>query len=235
MNDLVDQKFNIRFLQTVEKYPIIYDPKLKGRSYEIKQWIQCADRAWNEIAKELNCDPLPLKKKWKYFRGIATSKVRQEKMGQKAPPYYLHDYIKFLYPFLQTTRRPIAFNKRLTKEDVAANQFGTGHEQNVDGNADTEVMDEIDQDPLYCDSDSDIASANSSGLLTDPEEKRKSVVTSTCAGNADREQLTSIEYARKQFLYSLLPDLNQMTNSQMRHFKYKVLELIDNILKTNET
>ncbi|XP_067637591.1 uncharacterized protein [Eurosta solidaginis] len=39
----------------------------------------------------------------------------------------------------------------------------------------------------------------------------------------------------KQFLLSLLPDLGEMTSSQLRHFKSKVILLVEDILKDNTT
>lgn len=43
------------------------------------------------------------------------------------------------------------------------------------------------------------------------------------------------EYPRKMFLLSLLPDINTMTNKQIRMFKKRVLDIIDDILTENPT
>lgn len=39
------------------------------------------------------------------------------------------------------------------------------------------------------------------------------------------------EQYRKHFLLSMLPEVNQMTNDQMRKFKRKMLDAIDDILE----
>ncbi|XP_069966696.1 uncharacterized protein [Bactrocera oleae] len=51
--------------------------------------------------------------------------------------------------------------------------------------------------------------------------------------NKQRDQTIFGESPKRQFVLSLLPDLNEMTNSQMRQFKFKVLQLIDEILNEN--
>lgn len=43
------------------------------------------------------------------------------------------------------------------------------------------------------------------------------------------------ENPRKQFLLSMLPDINQMTDIQMRKFKRKMLHVIDCILGETST
>lgn len=59
---------------------------------------------------------------------------------------------------------------------------------------------------------------------------------STPVGYSEQhDQTVSSESPKKQFVLSLLPDLNEMTNSQMRQFKFKVLQLIDEILNENNT
>lgn len=50
------------------------------------------------------------------------------------------------------------------------------------------------------------------------------------------EKAGSIELvnnAKKQFLLSLLPDLIDMSRPQMRHFKFRVLQLLDEMLSDN--
>jgi len=43
------------------------------------------------------------------------------------------------------------------------------------------------------------------------------------------------ENSRKMFLLSLLPDINTMTDKQMRMFKKQVLDMIDDILTEDPT
>jgi len=48
------------------------------------------------------------------------------------------------------------------------------------------------------------------------------------------KQLTLDENPKRLFLLSILPDLNEMYNTQFRQFRTKVNVLIDNILKTTQ-
>lgn len=48
------------------------------------------------------------------------------------------------------------------------------------------------------------------------------------------KQRTSEENPKKLFLLSLLPDLNEMNNTQFRKFRTQVNVLIDDILKTTQ-
>lgn len=48
--------------------------------------------------------------------------------------------------------------------------------------------------------------------------------------NLKKSKLTTEEDPRKQFLLSLLPDVRQMTDAQMRRFKRNVLYLVEDIL-----
>uniref|UniRef100_W8BE55 Transcription factor Adf-1 n=2 Tax=Ceratitis capitata TaxID=7213 RepID=W8BE55_CERCA len=264
-----DLKFNIRLLRCVKKYPVIYNTKLE--EYKTRNCIDYRDAAWRDIAEELNCDLLPLKRKWKNFRSIATRNLRKEQMGQKVPPYYLHNEIKFVIPFLRTTCGPASSNKQIMN-GVAKEEMEYDDDVHVDdlehhceSDLEQSENENEDENPIFFGYDEDeILSQNTSTskYLSEPEdtvefdnihaakpaydEKRwskavqnkiitqtPSHVASSSTENVDRERLASIEKAKKQFLDSLLPDINQMSHSQMRQFKYEVLVLIDKILIEN--
>ncbi|XP_012157045.1 uncharacterized protein LOC105664859 [Ceratitis capitata] len=267
MDGLLDQKLNIRFVQTVQKYPVIYNTKIKG--YKHKQCIRAREKAWTAISEQFKCDVLPLQKKWRNFRATLLQKLSQKQKGQDAQPYYLYDYIKFLIPYLEKSYEPRESNAKYEKTDNEeikgqVNQQ-CAEEYEIDG---------IDQNTMnyeYYDSDEiittkqkpSLSSLKGNIITVEPTErssnpqhrlKRKpnafsnrkfmtsahstplsnaTRVVSTPIGNTELEELANGEYAKKHFLFSLIPDLNEMSNSQMRHFKYKVLGLIDEVLKEN--
>lgn len=44
-----DQPANIKFVQEVEKHPVLYNYQLPGYSRRVE-----TDKAWNEVAREVN-------------------------------------------------------------------------------------------------------------------------------------------------------------------------------------
>jgi hypothetical protein len=45
------EQINIKIVQTVEKFPVIYDYSSPGHSYEEE-----VDKAWHAVSKEVNID-----------------------------------------------------------------------------------------------------------------------------------------------------------------------------------
>uniref|UniRef100_W8B616 Transcription factor Adf-1 n=1 Tax=Ceratitis capitata TaxID=7213 RepID=W8B616_CERCA len=256
MDDLEEQKFNVRFVHTVEKYPVIYNTNL--RDFKQKRSILAREEAWKAIAEKFNSEVFPLQKKWKRFRTTLQQNLNQNKRFETSRLYYLYDHLKFLIPYVKVTN--------------GNHKSKANYEEEKEGEEEYEIVDEIDgidQNTMsYESNDSDEISTTkqrqSLSLLegepiqkpTKPRQglKRKSNAfsngdfrnsahstplsnvtpgASSSIGNIELELSTRCENDKTHFLSSLIPDLDEMSNSQMRHFKVKVLELIDEILTEN--
>ncbi|XP_004525097.1 uncharacterized protein LOC101456333 [Ceratitis capitata] len=231
MNGLVDQKFNIRLVETVKKYPVIYDCNIKG--YKKIPCVLLRRKAWKSIGKELNCDPKTLHQKWHQFRKYFSHVMLLKQRGENAP-YYLSEHLKFLIPYLRITHESVASDSSI--EEVNQNEIDSAEE-----------VEEMDQDLMHLDSHSnDGAISDEADVeVTEPhynQNRRSEVVCNRNAtlppthvapsstGIAELEQFSAKGDPKLQFLLSLLPDLNVMTNAEMRQFKCKAQQLVDEIL-----
>uniref|UniRef100_W8CAE8 MADF domain-containing protein n=1 Tax=Ceratitis capitata TaxID=7213 RepID=W8CAE8_CERCA len=252
MDSLQDHKFNIRLVKTVKKYPVIYDCNIKG--YKKIPCVLLRRKAWKSIGKELNCDPKTLHQKWHQFRKYFSHVMLLKQRGENAP-YYLSEHLKFLIPYLKNTNESVASNTSIKgikdddkgKEKREVKQYETDAYQSGDENITAEEVDEMDQDLMHLDnySNDEVVSNEADVEVTKPhysQNRRSEVVhnrsvalppthvASSCLGNIDIEQLAADGDPKLQFLLSLLPDLNVMSNSQMRYFKCKVQEYVGEIL-----
>ncbi|KAL1489176.1 hypothetical protein ABEB36_014114 [Hypothenemus hampei] len=114
-----DEKFNISFVQAVEKQPCLYDNTLKTYSDRNVQ-----DKAWNQIAGLYLSIAAECKKKWKILRGGLTRYIKQRsgKSGcstKSIKKYYLWDVMQFVLPY--TKSRPQSGNLPITEEEMFEN------------------------------------------------------------------------------------------------------------------
>ncbi|XP_011187034.1 uncharacterized protein LOC105215001 [Zeugodacus cucurbitae] len=256
MDGIPDYKFNIKLAKAVKKYPLLYNTDLKEATIR-----DCRERAWIEVADELNCDPKFAQRKWKCCRTILVRKLRQIQTGETTKQYYLYNYIKYLIPYLKKTYEPGTLKRTLTESLQQINEeadtkhlSGTEH-----GTKDIEMVDDLTESSDELDENNDVSSDNEAGtdvenyFMSIPQhsEPTENIVvtdgvtnctplqhTSKSVISEQRDQTESqveSECPKRLFLLSLLPDLNEMTNSQMRRFKCKVLQLIDGILNENNT
>uniref|UniRef100_W8BHI8 MADF domain-containing protein n=1 Tax=Ceratitis capitata TaxID=7213 RepID=W8BHI8_CERCA len=231
MDSLQDHKFNIRLVKTVKKYPVIYDCNIKG--YKKIPCVLLRRKAWKSIGKELNCDPKTLHQKWHQFRKYFSHVMLLKQRGENAP-YYLSEHLKFLIPYLKITHESVASDSSI--EEVNQNEIDSAEE-----------VEEMDQDIMHLDSHSnDGAISDEADVeVTEPhynQNRRSEVVCNRSAtllpthvapsstGIAELEQFSANGDPKLQFLLSLLPDLNVMTNAEMRQFKCKAQQLVDEIL-----
>ncbi|KAJ4429956.1 hypothetical protein ANN_22160 [Periplaneta americana] len=98
-----EEKINIRLIEAVEKFPIIYDYTLPGHSNK-----DDLDKAWHEVSKEANLNVGTCKEKWRSVRNCWARHLRNIPASGSAAktrkPYYLADYLIFLTPFTKLRR-----------------------------------------------------------------------------------------------------------------------------------
>ncbi|XP_054729041.1 uncharacterized protein LOC129238030 [Anastrepha obliqua] len=258
MDGLQDQKFNIRLVRTVKKYPILYNSDLKDYTRR-----DCRERAWIDVAEELNSDPKPLQKKWQNFRTIFVRKLKQIQMGESVQQYYLYDDLKFITPYLKKSYDPEGIESTVKKRkhkgyEEDDKHYDTDTDQSAEENAMINENDDNDdliyleeEDPVEVSSPKKIKISNSSEDeaevcdiedFTNRETEMRlnnsvsnKFITPTSSDGPKHSYLENNDNAKRQFVLSLLPDLSEMTNSQMRKFKCKVLLLVEKILEGNGT
>ncbi|XP_021922406.1 uncharacterized protein LOC110831102 [Zootermopsis nevadensis] len=100
-----EEQTNIKIVQTVEKFPVIYDYLSPGHSN--KEEI---DKAWHAVSKEVNVDVNSCKEKWRNCRNCWARYLRQTppvsgSAARPKKPYYLAEYLAFLTPFTKSRRQ----------------------------------------------------------------------------------------------------------------------------------
>ncbi|XP_017482537.1 PREDICTED: uncharacterized protein LOC108371478 isoform X2 [Rhagoletis zephyria] len=145
MDGLQDQKFNIRLVQAIEKYPALYNSDLK--TYKRRD---CREQAWIEVAEEMDCNPKVLLRKWQNFRTILVRKLKQKQMGEYVQQYYLYEHMKFIIPYLKKSYEPDAIKRTIKKkvdEEEDADINDTDSHQSTEDSA---IIPENDiDDPVY--------------------------------------------------------------------------------------
>ncbi|XP_011187038.1 uncharacterized protein LOC105215005 isoform X1 [Zeugodacus cucurbitae] len=241
----VNKQINIRLVQTVEKYPCLYNNTLKEYSK-----LSFTEGAWVEVAEELSSTPDVVKERWKVFRSIFVRRLKKMHMGELIKPYYLHEHMQFLLPYLRKSWDPECCNKILLEESesrVVTNNQNKNSIINSNCNYEqSEVLSQDEFNSIYLnDIPQNSANECKRGRASDkdnPPDSRKHSSTkldfpakrlkiSQVATHSQDQERTGDEDYKRQFMLSLLPDLEEMNNEQMRKFKFKVSALINNIFQ----
>nr|CAD7460045.1 unnamed protein product [Timema tahoe] len=185
------------------------------------------------------------KERWKNLRTVFVRKLKpalggSTRRGKRA--YYLKESMRFLLPHLKVVHN--THNPEHFLSPIKADNSG-------------DVEEEFESDPLNIPVDDEDELPGASGLQQyydppPPEDCPHGLVgrmsAASCADerencpnltdsrsfieflNLEKGRTTCDDDPRKQFLLSLLPDIKQMTDVQMRRFKIKVLNLVEDIL-----
>ncbi|XP_075978862.1 uncharacterized protein LOC142978342 [Anticarsia gemmatalis] len=227
----------IQLINQIEKYEFLYNFNLP--EYNRKDLV---DEAWTTIAANTNMSVSDCKEKW---RNIRSSFLRSMKpSGSKVKkPYYLTEYLKFILPFL----KPINVDN--------AEEGHYNEQQASNGNTDPQVIVSfIKEEPDEFENDVHTENNTETGILNDlltrqPPVMRKrrrfipvgrrnlaemSKLRGKITSNYQNDSTNNSNHALKMFLMSLLPELDTMTEDQIRLFKIKSMMLIDDI-KSNYT
>ncbi|XP_071452191.1 uncharacterized protein [Hetaerina americana] len=97
-----DPKWNIQFVKTVEKYPVLYDAGNEG--YCSKDTVE---EAWREVASAMRESVINCKDKWRNLRTSLTRHLRNMNepsalSGKYRRPYYMAPYMSFLIPYTKS-------------------------------------------------------------------------------------------------------------------------------------
>ncbi|XP_068082594.1 uncharacterized protein [Anabrus simplex] len=137
-----EEQINIKLMQSVEKYRIIYDYLLPGHSNKNE-----VDKAWHAVSKELNLNVATCKDKWRNCRNCWYRYLRQAPTSGSAAvtkkPYYLADYLAFLTSFTKSRRQVGNVENPYEEEQSATGEQPSSvamTEENDEENSAQEIM-----------------------------------------------------------------------------------------------
>ncbi|VEN60980.1 unnamed protein product [Callosobruchus maculatus] len=236
--------FEIKLVQQIEKYELLYNSKLAEHSRK-----DLVEQSWEEIAYKVGKTVAECKERW---RNIRCSFLRSLKSGPKGSrpkkPYYLKEYLNFILPYLKPyiTAEKASNYRQLTKiENTALDSELSMHSEDLQNIDDLIENDDAVVEPLRIPRLSDGEESADIFTTSSNERKRKRACTSEVEQsiikyldsktrkieNSSNKEVEKSEHcdAMRYFLLSLLPDVTSMNIEQQRFFKVKVLMLIDEI------
>ncbi|CAG4961967.1 unnamed protein product [Parnassius apollo] len=87
-----------KFVQIVEKYPCLYNNNLAEYS---RKYL--TEKAWSEVANEMQWTINDCKEKWKNIRNgfVRSLKPKASESATTRKKYYLHDKMQFILPYVK--------------------------------------------------------------------------------------------------------------------------------------
>lgn len=162
-------------------------------------------------------------------------------MGELIKPYYLHEHMQFLLPYLRKSWDPECCNKILLEESES--RVATNNQNKIMYlNSTYEHSDTLSQEGLNSVYLTDMTQYstneykrrrasqedNQNNELDYPAKQFKN---NKISSHPQDHEVTDDEDYNRLFMLSLLPDLEEMNNAQMRKFKIKVSALINHIIQ----
>nr|CAI5859360.1 unnamed protein product [Callosobruchus analis] len=95
--------FNLKFVEEVEKHPELYNYTLHEYSKR-----DATEKAWSNVAKEVNLSVNECKERWRNLRSTFVKKLKPKPSGSGASkkPYYLMEAMQFAIPFVKVAGNP---------------------------------------------------------------------------------------------------------------------------------
>lgn len=157
------------------------------------------------------------KEKWKNLRCVFVRKLKPSSAvsSKKASkPYYLNKFMSFILPYIKTNS---------VCDDMFGNVPSPTQPEKDYAPSTTDFLEPSKQQRKYKENEQ-----------TQPVKKQKIKLydldkSTECLQARGMENTSTDDNPRKMFLLSLLPEINDMTENQMKIFRRKVLQLIDEI------
>ncbi|KAI5636463.1 alcohol dehydrogenase transcription factor myb/SANT-like domain-containing protein [Phthorimaea operculella] len=226
----------VAFIKQVKKHPCLYNNVAK---YSNKG---AALRAWKEIAEALNQPVHECKERWRRIRTCFVRSLRLAKTHMNRP-YYLHDHLTFLIPHLKGYELAGEANASLAASDDEEVSFPRPIKKpkfetqviTADDDDDDRITDDMPEngyeDVNYLDDDASENESPSSSFRVVHQVDEEPDDTPQKDRNRKISHKEEIN-ARKMFLLSLLPDVESLTDEEMRIFRRSVISTIDGILSS---
>ncbi|XP_049947283.1 uncharacterized protein LOC126455572 [Schistocerca serialis cubense] len=242
-----EQVFNIKFVAEIEKRPELYD---YTRSEYSRKDI--TEKAWTEVSEQVGMTVGECKERWKNLRAVF---VRHLKPGlgdsafKRKKPYYLTEAMQFTLPFIKSVTASPASAPEIFKQERCVNSGNSDNEDSGTGQKSPSPASlrpsQSTPSPLLLPI-TPVVNLQEQRTSSEQHAASKDVVRHDTVDNSFAEYLggkraklattkqssgpSPRSEALKMFLLSMLPDLESMTDVQVRKFKRRCLETIDDIL-----
>ncbi|XP_023954858.1 uncharacterized protein LOC112058331 [Bicyclus anynana] len=250
-----DTKTIVRFVKEIERHPCLYDrksPKYMDRDLKRRTWIYVAKKANSTVAE---CKDKWTKIRTAYVRTLRPSYVNG--VCTYSRPYYLASHLKFIPP-VKTKVTCLASTSRNKQEDTNKVETNVEELVESEDNLDSEnektsqhqiFLDEennsVDSDDDHDDDDDaeDDGIKGYDNILIetkdiDTKEGNKTKVKENIKKHENKCEESDIQVPygkdfennpRKMFLFSLLPDIQDLNDEQMKSFRREVIKLIEHV------
>ncbi|XP_036347516.1 uncharacterized protein LOC118756887 [Rhagoletis pomonella] len=208
----------VNFVQLIENRACLYNNNLQEYSNK-----NITERAWSEIAQQINWSVAECKEKWRNIRNGFVRSLKPPPSGSSSKikkKYYLHEVMQFVLPYV----KPVQHAEQTG--NITLSDWDVHHAEEV-----TTMEDGHESDITF-------ETAQNTSTSTGQKRKRKK----GSAGNDEVEEAVlgyitnrnakkTEDDSRKLFLLSLLPDVNSLSAARFRQFKIRSLLLVEDLLK----
>ncbi|XP_055903166.1 uncharacterized protein LOC129939244 [Eupeodes corollae] len=248
-----DQRLNLKFVKEVERHELLYNYNLPG--YSRKEEVE---RAWKEVSEAVRLPVSECRERWRNLRTVFIRKKKPSPKGSqnRRKAYYLADAMKFCLPFIKILAPP-SFKKldtdeeviclkpekstddenenEIENENVKVNPIENENENNSMMDDDICEITQFDQEieailPEFFESksvkkrkiDQISKQTTSSSTNTPVSTSYVQETKSSCSKSEQKE-------AMRMFLLSLMPEVENFSDSQIKQFKRRIFSVIDEI------
>ncbi|XP_061719269.1 transcription factor Adf-1-like [Cydia pomonella] len=215
----------IKLIKEIERFPVLYNYSLQDYSNKT-----VTDKSWAEIAKKTNSTVGECKEKW---RNIRSSFLRSRKAPQNGSRpkkvYYLAEHLAFILPFLKC-------RDTSHREDEEQESIGESDTQSQDCNFEVEKCEVDDFEGMKKEVDERT-------FFTEPS------IINVVSRKRHISEDETIDYVKRKynpeaaksthpmhyFFLSLFDEFDTMDERQIRQFKIRVLQVIDDIKTSKVT
>uniref|UniRef100_A0A2H1VFV7 SFRICE_019919 n=1 Tax=Spodoptera frugiperda TaxID=7108 RepID=A0A2H1VFV7_SPOFR len=219
-----DRKDIVDFVKEVEKHPCLYNKTLPEYANKVHN-----RRAWAIIAKKANTSIPDCRDKWRKIR-ISFMRSLKQQISDKPPmrPYYLTDELHFLYPFLNIKVKTNESPKQVPDEGNEKMQLENTSAEKQD-NSDSDCSNY--EDPMKQNAEMNRVSMNHNTMpMITNIRTEESMEPNKYSGIVNYNYIEG--KPRKMFLLSMLPDVEALTEPEMRIFRREVISVIDKIIRS---
>ncbi|KPI91759.1 hypothetical protein RR46_15263 [Papilio xuthus] len=224
----------IALVQEIEKYPCLYNSYLP--EYNRKD---LAEEAWAQVAHNNNLTVSDCKEKWRNIRCSFLRSLKPTTRYKK--PYYLTAYLQFILPFMKSINN-LEYVDELQLNDSFKNTNDVivkmEPEEILEAQSEDENINKEIPIRIKYQSESSECIIQREKPTVPRRRKHFTPIVKKTEKKSKKSHITCSNKingnALRFFLLSLLPELETMTDEQVRLFKIKAMLLIDEI-KTNDT
>ncbi|XP_046403751.1 uncharacterized protein LOC124169242 [Ischnura elegans] len=225
-----DQELNMKLVGEVEKHEVLYNYKLPGYSRK-----DVTEKAWKEVSVELGLPAQDCKEKWRNLRTVFMRKMKPSPTGSggKKKAYYLENAMQFCLPFIKTVIPPSSGNLPTppctTQPSTSDNEGSETQVEELEDESTNASQNSPSMSPSIIDDPPQHQTASlADQSVADYFKAKKAKLLSNAKADTSNQKIDR-QQGIKMFLLSLIPELEELSDSQIKLFKRQVLRVIDDI------